>query len=92
MFRSVLLVTSALLLFGALGRLSMLENVQAQSGCDVRDVIDHVNDGYSRNKIRDRCDDRVDVRKCSLTQVIRMVEDGDSSREIYKRCGKDPRR
>ena len=87
MFRRVLLVLSAFLLIGAVGKLSM--TARAASSCEVRDVIDMVDNGYSKNQIRDQCDDRVDVRKCSLTQVIRMVEAGDSSREIYKRCGKD---
>ena len=68
--------------------LSFISPAYADPDCRVRDVIKHVEDGLSRNQIRKEWENRIDVAKCSLSQVISMVEDGDSARYIYKRCRK----
>ena len=86
MLRRILLVLVGLVLIGFVGEWQTVAN--AGSGCVVRDVINFVNRGYSRNKVYDQCNGQIDVRKCSLAQVIRMVEDGYSSQDIYKRCGR----
>ena len=55
--------------------------------CDVDEVIFYVNDkNYPADRIRERCQNEVNVRDCSLSKVIRLVKDGYTEEEIYERC------
>ena len=64
--------------------------------CDVADIIYDVDRDRSLNEIRERCDDEIDVKDCSLSHVIRMVQRmkraGKTEREIkesiYEACGR----
>ncbi len=68
-----------------------LESVLAQNRtCSVRDIIKLVDQGLSRAKIRAQCQ-KVAVPNCKRTEVIRMAENGKSSRQIYKECGRPSR-
>ena len=53
--------------------------------CSVKKVINLVHREKTRTEIRRICK-KVDVKKCSLTQVVRMAKKGETARDIYGKC------
>ncbi len=64
---------------------------EARAECYIDDVIDLVDDGLSRSKIRRECDNEIiDAAGCSLSQVIRYAKRYDYD-EILDRCERKSR-
>lgn len=65
---------------------------EARAECDIDDVIDLVDEGLSRSKIRRECENEIeDAAGCSLSRVIRYAKRNYDYDEILDRCERKSR-
>ena len=69
--------------------------VVLSEACEVEEVIYYVKEKmYDHDKIRDRCRNKINVVDCSLSKIIRLIEESEEenknklAKDIYERCGR----